>query len=176
MERIASKTAGASDGRDVFFENRQMDQSDLMDTVRGFKNASGKAVLHAIAGGRVSEGLDFPGAEMEIAIVAGIPYPKPTAKQRALQHFCEIRFGDGWRHSVHAPTSRKLQQAIGRLIRSETDRGVAIVLDRRIVHFKDSVDAVRTVDPVGDIREFFSAQCTPPSARVPPSPGRGLQL
>ena len=176
MERIASKTADASRGRDVFFETRRMDQADLMDAVRGFKASSGKAVMHAIAGGRVSEGLDFPGSEMEVAVVAGIPYPKPTAKQRALQHFCELRFGDGWSHAVQAPTSRKLQQAIGRLIRSETDRGVALVLDKRIVHFKDTIQAMRTEDPVSDMEDFFSRTDVPTPEAPPPRKRKGLQL
>ncbi len=175
MERIVGRTSGASRDREVFLETRGMDQADLMDAVRRFKSSSGRAVMHAIAGGRVSEGLDFPGSEMEVALVAGIPYPKPTAKQRALQHFCELRFGDGWSHAVQAPTSRKLQQAIGRLIRSETDRGVALVLDKRIVHFRDTIEARRTDDPVAEMQEFFSS----PQEAAPEPPRkvrRGLQL
>jgi len=161
MERIAAKTTEATRDRSVFFETRSMDQADLMRTVREFKLSTGNAVLHAVSGGRISEGMDFPGSEMEIAVIAGIPYPKPTAKQRALQHFCDIRFGDGWEHAVKAPTSRKLQQAIGRLIRSETDRGVAIILDRRAVQFKDTVDARRSADLVGDITRFFEREQAP---------------
>jgi DNA excision repair protein ERCC-2 len=176
MERIAGKTAAASAGRDVFFESRKMDQADLMEAVRDFKASSGRAVMHAIAGGRVSEGLDFPGSEMEVAVVAGIPYPKPTAKQRALQHFCELRFGDGWAHAVHAPTSRKLQQAIGRLIRSETDRGVAVVLDKRVVHFRDTIDARRSDDLVEDIETFFSSEPEPRPAAPIAKRRKGLQL
>jgi len=155
MERISSKTAQASSDRSVFYEERSMEQGDLMRVVRDFKLLPGEAVLHAIAGGRVSEGMDFPGAELELAIVAGVPYPKPTAKQRALQHFCEIRFGDGWEHAVKAPTARKLQQSIGRLIRSATDRGVAVVLDKRAVQFRDTIAARRSDNPVKDVRRFF---------------------
>lgn len=176
MERIAGRTAGATAGRDVYFENRQMDQSELMDKVREFKASSGRAVMHAISGGRVSEGLDFPGSEMEVAVIAGIPYPKPTAKQRALQHFCDLRFGDGWLHAVKAPTGRKLQQAIGRLIRSETDRGVALVLDKRIVHFKDTIEATRSQDPASDMQEFFSGTAAPHAEPPPARKRKGLQL
>ncbi len=176
MERISTKTVDASRGRDVYMESRGMDQSDLMEAVRGFKASSGRAVMHAIAGGRVSEGLDFPGSEMEVAIVAGIPYPKPTAKQRALQHFCELRFGDGWSHAVKAPTGRKLQQAIGRLIRSDTDRGVAVVLDKRVVHFRDTIEAALSKDPAGDVADFFSRPREEAPERPPARRTRGLQL
>jgi len=155
MKRIAPKVTLASGGRRVYFEDREMDQGAFMKVVSDFKLAPGRALLHAISGGRVSEGIDFPGAEMELAVIAGIPYPKPTAKQRALEHFCEIRFGRGWEHAVKAPTARKLQQAIGRLIRSETDLGVAVILDKRAVHFTESLGAKRTTDMVSDIHGFF---------------------
>ena len=178
MKRIASKTAEASSGRSVYFESRGMDQGDFMKVVNDFKLSPGTALLHAISGGRVSEGIDFPGAEMELAILAGIPYPKPTAKQRAFQHFCEIRFGNGWERSVKAPTARKLQQAIGRLIRSEADKGVAVILDRRAVQFKDTLVARKSDDPVSDVRGFFE---TEPAQQALPRPApakkkRGLQL
>ncbi len=155
MKRIAPKITFASSGRAVYFEDRGMDQGKFMKVVSNFKEAPGRAILHAISGGRVSEGIDFPGKEMELAIIAGIPYPKPTAKQRALEHFCELRFGRGWEHAVKAPTARKLQQAIGRLIRSETDVGVAVVLDKRAVHFADSLAARKTADPLNDVSSFF---------------------
>ena len=155
MKRIAPKVSFASGGRNVYFEDRGMDQGEFMKIVSDFKLAPGRALLHAISGGRVSEGIDFPGAEMELAVIAGIPYPKPTAKQRAFEHFCELRFGRGWDHAVKAPTARKLQQAIGRLIRSETDVGVAVILDKRAVHFADSVAARKIGDLLSDVQGFF---------------------
>jgi len=172
MERIASKTSQASLDRSVYFESRGMEQVDFMKVVSDFKLSPGSALLHAISGGRVSEGIDFPGAEMELAVLAGIPYPKPTAKQRAFQHFCEIRFGDGWDRAVKAPTTRKLQQAIGRLIRSETDRGVAVILDRRAVQFKDILKAVKSEDPVSEVRGFFEAKAEEPE-QAPTTMPRG---
>jgi DNA excision repair protein ERCC-2 len=157
MEKISARTLDASFGRPVYFERRDMGQGELMKVVASFKRSPGKALMHAIAGGRISEGIDFPGSEMELAIVAGIPYPKPTSKHRALQHFSEIRFGKGWEHAVKAPTTRKLEQAIGRLIRSETDRGAAVILDKRAAQFKDAIPAARSSDPCADVQRFFES-------------------
>ena len=178
MEKLSSRTRMASGGRKVYFEKRDMGQGEFMRVVGDFKLAPGKALLHAISGGRVSEGIDFPGDEMELAVIAGIPYPKPTAKHRAFQHFCELRFGMGWERAVKAPTTRKLLQAVGRLIRSETDRGVAIILDKRAVHFQDSIPVKKTEDPAADIEEFFERPLPPSiaaSARCAPV-RKGLQL
>ncbi len=176
MEKISSRTGGVGVGRGVYFEKRAMGQGDFMKVVSDFKLDKGNSLLHAISGGRVSEGMDFPGEEMELAVIAGIPYPKPTAKQRALDHFCELRFGKGWDHAVKAPTARKLQQAIGRLIRSEADRGVAVVLDRRAVHFNDSIGARRTANPVGEIEGFFRSPPAPVASIAAGKPRRGLEL
>ncbi len=176
MQKVSRETTAASFGRTVLYEQKAMGQGEFMKVVNDFKLSPGGAVLHAISGGRVSEGMDFPGAELELAIIAGIPYPKPTSKQRALQHFCEIRFGMGWEHAVKAPTARKLQQAIGRLIRSETDRGVAVILDRRAVQFKDTVDARKSDDPASDVQEFFESLPKEPVPVVTSRRRRGIQL
>jgi len=83
----------------------------------------------------------------------------------------------GWERAVKAPTARKLQQAIGRLIRSETDRGVAIILDKRAIHFTDTISAKRTEDPVEDVNSFFENR-VPEAASLQKvrSKRKGLQL
>ena len=141
--------------RKVYVEKREMKQSELMDIVRDFKSSKG-SILFSVIGGRISEGMDFPAEELEIAIVVGIPYPKPTARQRGLQRYYQKKFGKGWEYTVKAPTARKLLQAIGRLIRSETDRGIAIILDRRAPRFRGYIrDLTLTRNPVHDIEKFF---------------------
>ena len=133
-----------------------MSQAELMEEVSEFRG-SGGGVLLAVTGGRVSEGLDFPDKDLEVAILVGIPYPKPTVKQEALRRYYDFRFGNGWEHSSKIPAMRKMRQSIGRLIRSETDRGAAIILDRRVFSLED-IKAEKTGDPCGDVQAFFSGQ------------------
>ena len=139
--------------RDVSYEQRGMSQPDLMSMFNSFKNSEG-GVLFCVTGGRISEGLDFPDKALEIAIIIGIPYPKPTAKLRAMRRYYDIRFGDGIRYTSTIPTVRKMRQSIGRLIRSETDRGVAVIMDRRVAGLKD-IQAELCHDIPSKEREFF---------------------
>ena len=82
--------------------------------------------------------------------------PKPTAKQKALQYYYDIKFGKGWDYTVKAPTARRMLQSIGRLIRSENDRGVAVILDRRAMQFKEYLpDLKETTDPAKDVSDFW---------------------
>ena len=142
--------------RQVHLEERGMPQLELMGLVTSFKRASPEGqVLFAVMGGRISEGIDFPEEELELALVVGIPYPRPTARQRALLHYYELKFRKGWEYTVKGPAIRKLMQAIGRLIRTERDVGAALVLDRRITQFSDRLELVRTERPLQDIQQFF---------------------
>ncbi|MCL4438153.1 MAG: hypothetical protein M1616_02150 [Candidatus Thermoplasmatota archaeon] len=107
-------------------------------------------------GGRISEGINFPGDQLQVAIIVGIPYPKPDAKQKALQNYYEHRFRRGWEYAVTFPVAVKLRQAIGRLIRSQNDTGVAIILDRRASYFRKYIPGLRlSRNPVEDSEEFF---------------------
>ncbi len=143
----------------VYVEAQGMSQPDLMGMVEEFKERGG--VLLSVIGGRISEGMDFPGKELEVAVVVGIPYPKPTAKQRGLQHYYDLKFGKGWDYTVKAPAVRKILQATGRLVRSEVDLGAAVIVDERAVHFKSYLGDLRLVeDPGRVVNEFFDIRGT----------------
>ncbi|MFP4051321.1 MAG: ATP-dependent DNA helicase [Thermoplasmata archaeon] len=135
-------------------EQQEMDQPELMSMVNDFKNHGG--VLTCVIGGRISEGMDFPGEQLEVAVVVGIPYPKPTARQKGLQHYYNMKFNKGWEYTVKAPAVRKILQATGRLVRSENDLGASLILDERAIHFKKYLHELKLVDyPAEAINEFF---------------------
>jgi len=156
MDRFVSDGALARIHKKVHMEERGMPQAELMSTVQSFKKATllGQ-VLFAVMGGRISEGIDFPDRELQVALLAGIPFPKPTAKQRALLHYYEMKFGKGWEYTVKVPASRKMLQSIGRLIRTEKDVGAAVILDRRAKQFADRMDLVAAEVLPNDLLAFF---------------------
>jgi len=146
--------------RCLYVEEQSMSQSDLMDLVTDFKSAGLNngtgATLFSVVGGRISEGMDFPAEQLEIAVLVGIPYPKPTARQRGLQKYYDLKFGKGWEYTVNAPTARKLLQSIGRLIRNENDRGVAVILDKRAPRFSKYIrDMKESRNLLTDINTFM---------------------
>jgi DNA excision repair protein ERCC-2 len=156
MDRFVSDGILARIRKKVHMEERGMPQAELMSTVQSFKKATllGQ-VMFAVMGGRISEGIDFPDRELQVALLAGIPFPKPTAKQRALLHYYEMKFGKGWEYTVKVPASRKMLQSIGRLIRTETDVGAALILDKRAKQFADRMDLVAAEVLPNDLLAFF---------------------
>ncbi len=143
----------------IYLEYKGMSQAELMETVHNFKT-SGGAVLFAVTGGRISEGIDFPDEDLEMAIIVGLPYPKPTSKKNALTRYCDFRFGNGWNYVFKTPMIRKMRQARGRLIRSETDRGVAVILDSRVTQIY-GFGALESHNPVKEAISFFDDMSVP---------------
>lgn len=114
-------------------------------------------VLFCVMGGKFAEGIDFPGEELCFAVIVGIPYPPPSPDLDAMSAMFESRYGPGkgFAYCSAIPAQRKLKQAIGRLIRTETDRGMAVILDNRASRFAKDLDAKPTDDPVGEAAGFF---------------------
>lgn len=142
----------------VYREYQGMEQEELMHTVESFKSDRG-AVLAGVMGGRLAEGIDYPDTSLEMAIIVGIPYPAPGVRQNALQHYYDISFdGRGWEFAVESPAIRKLLQAAGRVVRSETDKGLIIITDNRSIKFSDYIPELEVTDDiVHDIQDFFEA-------------------
>ena len=143
-------------GRELVVEERGGSQADLAVMLKRFRSAQG-SILLAVFGGRVAEGLDFPAGELEMVLIVGVPYPKPSARSDGLVRYADLRGGRGWDLVVHAPTARKLAQGIGRLIRGPEDRGAAIIFDMRADRFADTINGLKpSDDPVRDAKRFFA--------------------
>ena len=114
-------------------------------------------VFFTVMGGSIAEGIDFPGDELSFAVIVGIPYPPPTVESKAMSDMFDKRYGAGvgWMYVSEVPAVRKMKQAIGRLIRTETDRGMAVVLDSRTSRYEKELDAKLSADPVADAKRFF---------------------
>jgi len=117
-----------------FHERRDMTSKANEKIVQDFKGFGGKggAVFLGVQGGRTSEGVDFPGNQMNSVVVVGVPYAEPTPRVKALIEYYEKRFpGFGREYGYILPAMKKASQAAGRPIRTLDDMGAIIFLDYR---------------------------------------------
>ncbi|MEM2813556.1 MAG: ATP-dependent DNA helicase [Candidatus Methanomethylicia archaeon] len=96
------------------------------------------AIYLGVCGGRASEGEDFPGREMDIVLLVGIPFPEPSIRIDKKNEYYEKRFGEkGKLYSYILPAIWKASQAAGRAIRGHEDKGIVVYLDRRYKRYID---------------------------------------
>jgi len=153
LNRFLTRELRLAVDRPIYVEQQGMRQRKLMQDIESFKKKGG--IFFSVIGGRISEGMDFPSQQLEMVVIVGIPYPPPTARQQALRAYYDRKFGSGWRYAVEAPTTRKMLQAVGRLIREESDRGMAVILDERAARFKKYVEVEEAEDVVQAVKDFW---------------------
>jgi DNA excision repair protein ERCC-2 len=118
----------------LFHEKREMTSEQNEKMVSNFKKCGDRngAVFLGVQGGRTSEGVDFPGNQMNSVVVVGIPYATPTPRVEAQIDYYEKRFpGLGREYGYVLPAMKKASQAAGRPIRTLDDRGAIVFLDSR---------------------------------------------
>jgi ATP-dependent DNA helicase DinG len=80
-----------------------------------------------------AEGIDLPGAYCEHVILCKLPFAVPDDPMGAtLSEWYEAQGRDAFMEYSLPMAAVRLAQAAGRLIRSETDRGIFTILDTRL--------------------------------------------
>ena len=130
---LAEGLAGALN-KPLFKEYRGMTSKANEKLVGEFKACSETegGVFIGVQGGRTSEGVDFPGNQMNSVIIVGVPYAEPTPRVKAQIGYYEKCFPKlGREYGYVLPAMKKASQAAGRPVRSLEDRGAIIFLDYR---------------------------------------------
>jgi DNA excision repair protein ERCC-2 len=87
----------------------------------------------AVMGGIFGEGIDLGGDRLIGVIVVGVGLPQICPEQDQIRAYYEARNQDGFFNAYLMPGFNRVMQATGRLIRTETDRGVVVLLDERFL-------------------------------------------
>ena len=144
LETFADACSKSLAGRKVFVEPR--DAADANAALREFLSLPSKGrsgVLFAVCGGKWSEGLDYRGEMLSGAMVIGLPLAPYTRVRRMVIEYFRNKFGEeGEFISYTLPAINRALQALGRVIRTEEDRGVLVLGDRRFLE-----ERVRTALP-----------------------------
>ena len=88
----------------------------------------------AIMGGVFGEGVDYAGDRLIGAIVVGVGLPAADTEQELIRAEYAAAGIDGFDFAYRFPGLARVMQAAGRVIRSERDRGVVVLMDRRFGH------------------------------------------
>ena len=96
-----------------------------------FRDDGRLRVGFCVLGGSFSEGVDLPGGRLIGAIVVGVGLPGLSDERNILRDYYESTRESGYDYAYTYPGMNRVLQAAGRVIRSETDRGVIVLADDR---------------------------------------------
>lgn len=87
-------------------------------------------------GGVFAEGVDLPGDRLSGAAIVSVGIPLICREREIIREFTDDGEGAGYDFAYTYPGFRRVQQAAGRVIRTETDRGIVLLMDDRFVQEK----------------------------------------
>jgi ATP-dependent DNA helicase DinG len=115
------------EGFDVLMPRRATD--DPAALVDRFKRAGGGAVL---LGARTFwQGLDIPGDALQAVVIEKLPFEVPTELRRRRETRLRSQGDDAFERYTLGVMLLNLKQMVGRLIRTEDDRGVVVIVEPR---------------------------------------------
>ena len=128
LRRTADAVRGQLGGRWPLLVQGDGQRDQLL---RRFREA-GSAIL--LGTDSFWEGVDVPGRALRVLILAKLPFKVPSDPLTAarLERLRDAGL-DGFTHYLVPHAALKLKQGFGRLIRSKTDVGAVVLLDRRVV-------------------------------------------
>ena len=136
MRSIGEQLQAQCEGGVEVLVQGQSPKRRLMERFReggGQGDAQGRSGCVLVASASFWEGFDVPGDALQLVVIDKLPFPPPgdplfEARSQRITQQGKSAFAD---HAL-PEAAVSLKQGAGRLIRSETDRGILVVCDNRL--------------------------------------------
>lgn len=116
---------------DVLVQSPAMSEPERDEFLGRFESGRGTLVGFAVMGGFFGEGIDLPGDRLQGAAIVGVGLPGLSPERDRIRERFERDEGAGFDFAYVFPGMNRVLQAAGRVIRSEDDRGVVLLVDER---------------------------------------------
>ncbi|PKK95515.1 MAG: hypothetical protein CVV60_00795 [Tenericutes bacterium HGW-Tenericutes-5] len=113
-------------------QKRNMFSHERDEMMNLFKDQSDVSqVFLFVMGGIFGESIDLIGDQLSGVLIVGVGLPAIAPFNNILKSHYDLTFDNGFDYAYTYPGLNKVIQAVGRVIRTKTDRGVALLLDDR---------------------------------------------
>lgn len=119
----------------IWLQARGMSEGERHEFLERFTLES-QGIGFAVLGGAFGEGIDLPGARLIGAFIATLGLAQLNPVNEQLKQRMAVLFGAGYDYTYLYPGLQKVVQAAGRVIRSQQDRGVVMLIDDRFAERK----------------------------------------
>jgi len=127
---VASEFRGRHPEIPAWEQERGMDEGRRTAFLERFV-PGGAGIGFAVLGGSFGEGVDLRGDRLVGAFVATLGLPQVNSRNEQLRACLDTLFGTGYDYAYLVPGLQKVVQAAGRVIRTQEDRGIVVLIDDR---------------------------------------------
>jgi DNA excision repair protein ERCC-2 len=118
----------------ILVQRPAMSEPDRDAFLAAFAVEHGETLVgFAVMGGIFGEGIDLVGDRLIGAVIVGVGLPQLCVERDLIRDYFQASTGAGFDYAYTFPGMNRVLQATGRVIRSETDRGVILLIDARFI-------------------------------------------
>ena len=150
-------------------QSQDLTQIDRDNLLHEFKDTTRPHLGLFVLGGSFSEGIDYQGDLLNGVIIVGVGLPQVNIENELLKEFFDEKYQSGFDYAYTYPGMSKVIQAAGRVIRTSTDYGCVILIDKRYNYktYKDllpehwtNIDYIKTKDELETSLVNFWNECS----------------
>lgn len=156
-------------GKEVILQEKDQNIKESKIIIQKIKRKKRDHLLFAVSGGQFAEGVDYPEEIFKGVLIISPSLPQVSLEQELLREYYQEEEEDGFSYAYIIPGITRVVQSAGRVIRSERDRGVVVLICKRFKEkiysrffpeywFERSPEELITRDPVGEIKKFFGGK------------------
>ncbi len=123
-------------GDEVILQQESMTEEEKEEFLACFtenETHEGSLIGFCVMGGMFSEGIDLKGDSLIGVVCVGPGIPGVDLEHDILREFYDGNEMPGYEYSYMYPGMNKVLQAAGRVIRTEEDKGIVVLLDKRFL-------------------------------------------
>ena len=122
------------DEAETILQQSGMKEEEREEFLLNFEENHAQAfVAFCVMGGIFGEGIDLKKDRLIGVIVVGTGLPQISNEREILRQYYDKNQGEGFDYAFRYPGMNKVLQAAGRVIRTNEDRGIILLLDERFL-------------------------------------------
>jgi len=138
--------------QDAVLTQGRLGKAEMVRQHKQRVDAGSHSVLFGLAS--FAEGVDLPGAYCSCVVIARLPFSVPEDPVDAtLAEWIQKRGGNPFMQIAVPDAAIRLKQAVGRLLRTESDQGSIVIFDRRIVDKRYGKLLLQSLPPFPLVRQ-----------------------
>jgi DNA excision repair protein ERCC-2 len=135
LNEVYYRFMGIQQGIRTIYQMPGMSEAARQEFLREFDRIGGSSLVgFAVLGGVFGEGIDLTGDRLSGAIIVGVGLPQVCNEKNIIRRYFDELYGAGFEYAYIYPGINRVLQAAGRVIRTENDMGIVVLLDERFSH------------------------------------------
>ncbi len=148
----------------IIYQDESMKNNEKNEFLSKFVENPSKTTLGVcVLGGSFSEGIDLVSDRLIGVVIVGVGLPSVNFENNLIKEYYSNNGLDGYTFAYVNPGINKVMQAVGRLIRGENDRGVALLIDERYAYktyeflFKNNWQNNKFINSANDLKKELNS-------------------